>query len=143
MTPGETSEAALAAQDRIRVLVVEDEAEMRGALREVMEMNNMAVDTASDGMAATSRVFNTAYDVVVSDIRLPGMSGIAMARSLGLRARWPRIILITAYPSPEIVAEAEAAGAFEVVAKPLNLVHLAQRVRLAAGRGAKETVPRA
>lgn len=111
-----------------RVLVVEDDVDMRLALRETFEMRGMSVDCAMDGVAASVHALKVPYDVVVSDIRLPGMSGIALTRSLQMRARPPRVILITAYPEWKVVQDAYEAGACEVVRKPLDLGRLAERV---------------
>lgn len=117
---------------RVRVLVVEDDHDMRVALREILESHGMSVDTAMDGIDAAAHSFRTRYDVVVSDIRLPSMSGIALAKSLSRSTRPPRVILITAFPEWKVVQEAYDAGAAEVLRKPLDLGRLARRVAQAA-----------
>lgn len=121
-----------------RVLVVEDDADMRRALQDVFEMHGMSVDSAANGEAACVDGLRVTYDVVVSDIRLPGMSGIALTRKLQLRTRPPHIILITAYPEWKVVQGAYEAGAFEVVRKPLDLGRLAVRVAQAAAERLKD-----
>ncbi len=122
----------------VRVLVVEDDHDMRVALREMFELHGMSVDTAMDGVDASAHGLRVPYDVVVSDIRLPGMSGIALSRSLQGRSRPPRVILITAYPEWKVVQEAYEAGAVEVVRKPFDLGKLAKRVVQAARDRANE-----
>jgi len=123
----ERPQGALDAAD-IRVLVVEDDAEMRASLREAFTLRGFTVATSPDGMRAVDAAFRGRYDVIVSDIRMPGMSGIALARSLKSLPRAPHVILITAYPEWHVLKEAHEAGVFDIVRKPLSLRRLADRV---------------
>ncbi len=120
-----------------RVLIVEDDHDMRMALREVFQIWGMRVDTVCDGVEAASRAFRHAYDVVVSDIRVPGMTGIALTRTLQQHPHPPRVILITAFPEWQIVQGAYEAGASAVVRKPFDLGALAKQVARAALERAK------
>ena len=110
---------------RFRVLVVEDDDEMREALRQILELSGFHVRTAADGTEGGTLASSDVYDVILSDVRLPGQSGIALARSLRGQADPPRIVLLTAYPEWKVFAEAEAAGACEVITKPVDLFKLA------------------
>jgi two-component system KDP operon response regulator KdpE len=60
----------------LRVLIVDDDDELRGAIREVFLMRGFAVNTARDGAVAVQMARREHYDVVVSDLRLPGMDGM-------------------------------------------------------------------
>lgn len=114
---------------RLRVLVVEDDEEMRAALRQILELAGFQVRTASDGIEGRSLASAEAYDILLSDVRLPGQSGLALARSLRDLAARPRVILLTAYPEWKIYEEAEAAGACEVITKPVDLFKLAALIQ--------------
>ena len=120
---------------RFRILLVEDDLEMREAIREVLQMSGFIVHTAADGDEAALLALADAFDVLLSDIRLPGQSGIALARSLKGRAHPPKIILITAYPEWKVYEEATVAGAAAVISKPLDLFKLAGVVQEVARSG--------
>jgi len=119
----------------LRVLVVEDDDELRRAIREVFLMRGFAVNTARDGSSAVELAQQERYDVVVSDIRLPGLDGIGVARRLTGMKEAPRVVLMTAYPEWKVYEEAREAGALRVIKKPVGLGHLASLVEeLASSR---------
>ncbi len=122
----------------LQVLVVEDDDEMRGAIREILLMNELVVNTAADGLTAAEMASRENYDVVVTDIRLPGMDGLDLARRLRAQTRSPKIILITAFPEWKIYEEADAIGVSDILSKPLSLKTLAARV-IAIGSGDDST----
>src|ERR1051326_7284670 len=105
---------------RFRVLVIEDDPEMREALREILELSGFTVTTAKDGTEGAAALADR-YDVVLSDVRVPGQSGLALARSLRHRSDAPQVILITAYPEWKVYEEAAEAGAAAVEAKAVRL----------------------
>jgi DNA-binding NtrC family response regulator len=115
---------------RLRVLVVEDDTDMRWTIRDVLMMHGHLVNTAQNGTAAAAMAADDDYDVVITDIRLPGMSGIELMRNIQRSSQPPEIIVITAYP--EWHAEAQIAGAARVLRKPLNLAVLANIVEQSA-----------
>src|SRR5688500_14483918 len=82
----------------LRVLVVDDDDDLRVAIREVFLMRGFAVNTARDGAAAVNMARRERYDVVVSDLRLPGMDGFEVTLELKRLRDAPRVVLITAYP---------------------------------------------
>jgi CheY-like chemotaxis protein len=110
------------------VLVVDDEADLRGAIRDVLVMRGCRVDTAATGVEALRHVLAREYQVVISDIRLPKMDGFELARLLKRRVRSPRILLMTAYFDPQTVSEGYSAGAELVLSKPLSLAALVRLV---------------
>ena len=109
------------------VLVVEDDADMRGAIREILVMSGFHVDVAEDGEAALRLADRGDYDVLVTDLRLPKLSGIEVARRIRMRPRPPRMVLITAYP--DWYESARDDGESVIIRKPLSLRTLAQVVR--------------
>jgi CheY-like chemotaxis protein len=114
----------------IRVLVVEDDADMREAIREALVLGGFDVTEAESGVSAIEYIEREEFDVLLTDIRLPGPSGTAIARVARSCAHPPTVILITAYP--EWFDAAEAVQPFAVLRKPLNLFKLSAVVQEAA-----------
>lgn len=123
----------------LRVLVVDDDADLRDAIREVFMMRGFAVNTAREGLAAVNLAKREHYDVVVCDLRLPGMDGIEVTQKLKHLRDAPRVILITAYPEWSLYNEAREAGAEQVIGKPVSLGRLVSLVEeVAANEGVAE-----
>jgi DNA-binding response OmpR family regulator len=114
--------------DRRIVLVVEDEEDLRNAIRDILRAGGCAVDTAGSVAEALRHVLGRDYDVVISDVHLTKSNGIELARLLSRRIRSPRIILMTADPAPELVLEGYGAGASQVLSKPVSLTLLLRTV---------------
>lgn len=119
-----------AASDSARVLVVEDNATLRRSVSLALH-ESYHVEQAVDGDVAVERLSDPRlepFDVVLTDLRLPGRDGIAVLNAA--RDRDPRtsVILMTAYGSIDTAVEAMRAGAFDFVSKPLNLEQIELRV---------------
>jgi DNA-binding NtrC family response regulator len=116
------------------ILVVDDEPTMQETLRWSLEADGYRVSTAGSGEDAVARMETEEFDAVITDIILPGMTGLEVldkARSLTP----PRpVILITAYATVDTAVEALRRGAFDYVQKPLSLKDLQFRVRRALAR---------
>lgn len=112
-----------------RILLVEDDAELRRSIREVFEMFGFEVSTSSDGVDAVERAFRGGYDAIVTDIRLPGMDGIGIAATLRQHPHPPKVFFITAYPHWKVYDDATRLQVVDVLTKPLNLVALVEIVR--------------
>jgi two-component system response regulator AtoC len=106
------------------VLVVDDEAAVRGALRDVLEESGYKVVTAASGKEALEKMSMLRPDAVLLDIRMPEMDGISLLEII--RERYPAVpvILMTAYSDTQTTINAMRTGAFEYVLKPLNLDEL-------------------
>jgi DNA-binding NtrC family response regulator len=122
----------------VDVLVVEDDADLRHAIVEVFLMKGFQVNAAGNGLDAVELAFRHPYDVIVSDIRLPGMDGLGVLQSLRTFPRKTRIILMTAYPDWKVFHEAQDMGAVEILRKPFSLARLAEAVERAAREGSDE-----
>jgi DNA-binding NtrC family response regulator len=106
------------------VLLVEDKPELRAMLRKFLERSGYSVDEAPDGNTAIDKVRARRYLVVLSDLKLPGASGIDVLREARkVEASLP-VILVTAYGSVEEAVTAMKEGAFDFVQKPVDLDHL-------------------
>jgi excisionase family DNA binding protein len=97
---------------RARVLVVDDEASIRDTLAEYLRISDYAldVDTAADGRAALERMRTTPYDLLITDLKMPGMDGLALVREAKrYRADLP-FIVITGYSTEATAIDAANLG---------------------------------
>src|SRR5882757_5407315 len=82
--------------DRMRLLVVEDERGIAGALRQGLSESGYAVDLARDGLQALDYALATSYDVILLDLRLPKLDGLSLLRQLRKRGMTTPVLLLTA-----------------------------------------------
>jgi DNA-binding NtrC family response regulator len=106
------------------LLLVEDEAPLRGAIAEHLIDRGFQVDQADTGEAAIARLADFAYDIILTDLRLPGMDGSAVVEAAV--ARYPDIIaiVVTGYGTVKDAVEAIKRGAWDFVAKPFQIDEL-------------------
>ncbi|MGB6483949.1 MAG: sigma-54 dependent transcriptional regulator [Candidatus Acidiferrales bacterium] len=114
------------------VLLVEDKAELRAMLRKALEKAGYTVDEAPDGTSAIEKVRSRRYLVVLTDLKLPGASGLDVLREARRADAMIPVILITAYGSVEEAVTAMKDGAFDFIQKPVELEHLKLLVARAA-----------
>lgn len=104
-----------------RALVVDDSRAARVAAARLVEPWGFDVDLAEDGAAALRRLEEqAAYDLVLLDLRMPGLDGMSVLSTI--KSRWPdgEVIVITGYPSMDTAKEAIRLGAWGYLAKPLT-----------------------
>src|SRR4029077_19478249 len=82
------------------------------------------VDTAHDGPSALEKVRNKRYDVALLDLKMPGMDGLTLYREIKKIRAGTVAIVVTAYASSSTASEALAAGAWQIVAKPIDFPKL-------------------
>jgi two-component system, LuxR family, response regulator FixJ len=111
------------------VYVVDDDADVLGSLRFLLETDGFSVRTFRNGEALLNAVPPTGVDCFVIDYKMPDMNGIDLARRLRNRDVAAPVILITGYPDEHISARAEAAGVRDVLLKPLLDDSLVTRIR--------------
>src|ERR1700734_1094800 len=116
------------------VLLVEDKAELRAMLRKFLERSGYSVDEAPDGNSAIEKVRARRYLFVLSDLKLPGQSGIDVLREAKRADSALPVILVTAYGSVEEAVTAMKEGAYDFIQKPIDLDHL----KLLLERAAKQ-----
>ncbi len=114
------------------ILLVEDKPELRAMLRKALERAGYAVDEAPDGNSAVDKVRARRYLVVLTDLKLPGCSGIDVLREARRADSTIPVILITAFGSIEEAVTAMKEGAFDFIQKPVDLDHLKLLVERAA-----------
>jgi signal transduction histidine kinase len=119
-------------ENRPRVLIIDDEDAARYGIRRALANQGYELDEAPDGRAAGAAIAQFRPDVVVSDINMPGMDGLSLLREVNRGDDPPLVVLITAYGSEAVAAEALRAGAYDYLAKPFDLEQLRATVRNAA-----------
>ncbi len=106
------------------VLLVEDKTELRAMLRKALERFGYSVEEAPDGTAAIEKARNRRYQLILSDLKLPGHSGLDVLREAKRAEPTIPVILVTAYGSVEEAVTAMKEGAFDFIQKPVDLDHL-------------------
>ena len=125
----------------MRVLVVEDEADLRDALSRTLREAGYAVDCAADGRDGLFKAKAAPYDAVLLDWMLPKMDGLAVLRQMrAARCAAPVLVLTARDALPDRVAGLDA-GADDYLTKPFELAELLARVRALIRRGANEPDP--
>lgn len=117
-----------------RVLIADDQALVRAGFRVLMdsEPDLEVVGEAADGLQALELARSTTPDVVLMDIRMPGMDGLAATRELVKGPEGPRVIILTTFDIDEYVFEALRAGASGFLLKDTEPAELLQAVRVVA-----------
>src|ERR1700747_1359227 len=106
------------------LLLCEEKTELRAMLRKALERNGFRVEEASDGSAAIQRIRAKRYQMVVTDLKMPGASGLEVLRESKQADSTIPVILLTAYGSVEEAVSAMKEGAFDFIQKPVDLDHL-------------------
>ena len=118
---GGSAPAALVRHGRARILVVDDEASIRDLLAKTLALAEYDVDTASDAATALNRIRASEYDLLIADLRMPGMDGLALVRQVkGIRAELP-VIIITGFSTETSAIEAVNLGVAGYLRKPFRV----------------------
>lgn len=114
----------------IRVLLADDESHVRLFVRSVMtSMGCEVVGEAADGMRAIELFDKTSPDLVLLDVNMPGMDGLATLAALRAKSETVAIVMLTSLASPEIVEQALDAGATYHLRKDLPIAELKEEIR--------------
>ncbi len=116
----------------VRVLVVDDEASARAAMKRFLERGAFEVETAEGFEEASDKLGATRFDVVVCDIVMPGRSGLDLLERLRHEAPEVEVVLVTGHANVETVLDAMRRGAGDVLVKPLSAERLCGAVQHAA-----------
>lgn len=105
---------------REKVLIVDDEKNIRLMLRHCLEGNDYIVESAVNGEDALDKLKEEEYDLVLLDMKLPGMSGMEVLRWINFNSNNTAVIMITAFGTIESAVEAMKMGAFDYLRKPFS-----------------------
>ena len=122
------------AEDRW-VLVLDDERIVGDRLKPALEKDGFAVEVFTDSSMAIDRLKEKEFSVLVTDLRMRGPSGIDVLRYVRDNCPETRVIVITAYASPEVSREVQSLGAYHFVAKPFKTREFLRLVAEASTRG--------
>ncbi len=122
---------------KAEILIVDDEAIVVERLRDYLEKKGMSVETCTVSRQAIDRIKEKTFDVIVTDIKMEGPSGIDLLVAVKAEAPGSEVILITGYGSYETLRQAEAVGAYDYVHKPFKVEEVYKRVVKAAARARK------
>ena len=117
-----------------RILVVDDDPDICRNLSDILTDLGYQVDYAHDGLSALELVRQRPYDVALLDLKMPGMDGLTLYREIKKQRAGTVSLLVTAYASPATAEEALSAGAWKVVAKPVDFRKLLGLVDEALGQ---------
>ncbi len=104
-----------------KVLVIEDEENTLDAIRDIFLKMDCKVDIASDGEKGFQLINEDSYDLVVTDLKLPGKSGLEILEALKDISPVTKVIIITAYGEPNSMEGANKIGAFSCLKKPFRM----------------------
>lgn len=125
-----------------KVLVVDDDPVVGQSFKRVLSGKGYAVTTAGDGHEAVARLQAETYDMVFTDLRMPGMTGLEVAERVKARQPWTPVVIVTGYGSRRSEERARAAGVSEFLHKPLSPEMIEQSTERALLESARLAVAR-
>jgi len=114
-----------------RILVVDDEAVIREGIRRILEKEGYQVEPKSSGRVALERLQEEDFDLVITDLKMPGMGGLELLKAIRILQPNVPVILITGYSTVETAVEAMKNGAFDYLAKPFTPVQIVEKAQKA------------
>ena len=103
-----------------RILVVDDERDMRNGLQKILSRKGYSVDIAEDGVRAVEKMKQNSFQVVIADLKMPRMDGIDVLRTAKDIDQAIAVIIITGYGTVTSAVESMRLGAFDYIAKPFK-----------------------
>ena len=119
----------------MRILVVEDEKRIADFLSRGLESGGYTVDVAGDGATALELVHATEYDLIILDLGLPDMDGMAVLKKIRTRKTSPPVLILSARDAVDDRVKGLETGADDYLVKPFAYVELLARVRVLLRRG--------
>jgi two-component system, OmpR family, response regulator len=120
----------------IRVLIADDEVEYTESLARVLRRRGLDVEVVADGMSALETLTREEFDVVVLDLRMPGLDGLATLQQIRSRDSLTSVLLLSGNADLERVSAALASGAADFLLKPCAVETLVSAIEDAAERKA-------
>ncbi len=117
-----------------RILVIDDESSIRNTLKEILEYEKFEVEVAEDGLEALEILSKSSFDVIFCDIKMPGMDGLEVLDKIQEKDPDTTVVMISGHGSIDTAVEAIKKGAFDYVAKPLDLNRLLITIRNATDK---------
>lgn len=118
----------------IKILVIDDEKSIRNTLKEVLEYEKFSVDLAIDGIEGIELAKSNDYDIILCDIKMPGMDGIEVLEEISKLGKEAQVIMISGHGNVENAVEAIKKGAYDFIEKPLDLNRILITIRNAVDK---------
>jgi len=115
--------------DSCRVLLVDDEVGFLGALVKRLKKRNVDAAAVHSGGDALVQVEDRPFDVVVLDVKMPGMDGLATLREIKKRRPLVEVIMLTGHADVEVAIEGMEQGAFDYLMKPCDIDELMYKIQ--------------
>ena len=112
-----------------KILVIDDERSIRNTLKDILEYEKYEVDLAEDGIKALEKVKTAEYDIILCDIKMPGMDGIEVLEKLGEITPDTPVVMISGHGNIDTAVDSIKKGAFDYIEKPLDLNRLLITIR--------------
>ncbi|MGZ4033616.1 MAG: sigma-54-dependent transcriptional regulator [Bacteroidia bacterium] len=112
-----------------KILIIDDEKSIRKTLREILEYEKYQVDEAADGVEGVAMIQKEKYDIVLCDIKMPKMDGIEVLDKIMQLSSDIPVVMVSGHGNIETAVEAVKKGAFDFIAKPLDLNRLLVTIR--------------
>jgi DNA-binding NtrC family response regulator len=112
-----------------KILVIDDERSIRSTLKDILEYEKYQVDLAEDGQQGIDLVRKNEYDIVLCDIKMPGMDGIEVLEKIQILAPDVPVVMISGHGNIDTAVESIKKGAFDYIEKPLDLNRLLITIR--------------
>jgi DNA-binding response OmpR family regulator len=123
--------------NRARILVVDDELPVCRSVSSALAREGHDIETALSAEEALRKEGESAYDVIITDLMMPGLSGLDLLRAIKGRSPDTKVIMITGYPSIKSAVEATRLGAFDYIPKPFTPNELRSLVARALKTGTR------
>ncbi len=113
----------------IRILIVDDNAEIREIVKEYLTDEDCLIEGAQNGKEALEKYNKNPYDIIITDLKMPELSGIELIKLIKQKTDATEFIIITGYASLDTAMEAIKIGAFDYIVKPFRMEELKVAVK--------------
>jgi len=128
-------------QDRLQVLVLDDEPIVGRRVKPALEKLGVEVEIFEDPLAAVTRLRDKQFDVVVTDLKMGKLDGMKLLEEGAIKKERTKVIIITGFATIELAREALSKGAFEFIAKPFKTRQLRDAISRAAKALGRPALP--
>lgn len=117
--------------ESIHILIVDDEVDFLDTISERMELRGFDVSKAPDGYIALDLIEKKDFDIVILDLKMPGIDGQEVLKKIKKKNKKTEVIIFTAHGSEEVAEETMKSGAFCFITKPVDIDRLISVINLA------------
>uniref|UniRef100_A0A7C4ARA3 Response regulator n=1 Tax=Desulfomonile tiedjei TaxID=2358 RepID=A0A7C4ARA3_9BACT len=119
---------------RLRIMILDDEPIVCKRLKPALEKHGYDVDTFTDSTEAMNQIQNTAYDIIITDLKMKGIDGMQLLTEAKKKSPTTEVIVITGFATMETARESFHKGVFDFIAKPFKLSEIQEVVSRAEAK---------